>query len=173
MFENLSKTKIFKRIIENAKSEMIMQNVFETTDSNGETFKIPIKSMIDILKEDEKFIVDWKTISKLPTKQNIAYAIKDYGYKLKAAFYSLQCFLTYGEYYNVLFVFCQSTAPYEIATFQYNHDQLKMFTEIKLNDLIIETHKIINCGEDPKYMMERKMNESNPYGANFENLYNY
>jgi hypothetical protein len=170
MFGSLENTKLFKELIKGSESEVILSNYYNCTDLDGENYQIPVKSMLDVVNLEKKVIIDWKTIADLPTKQNIIKAIRNYNYKLQAAFYYLNAFLEFGEEFDFIFCFVQSAEPYEIGLFQFNSYQLKEYVENDLKTIIIEAYKIVNYGQRAKYIFERTANEFNPLGAFCENI---
>lgn len=167
--KTLIETDIFKYLITNAVSETTLKNIYEVQDLHAPeaVHKIELKGRTDILKPDKMLIVDWKTIADLPSKNNVKKAIYKYNYKLQAAFYSLLTFLEYGEYFDFLFVFVQTSEPYEIGLYQFNAYDLKSYAETFLTDLILSVHKIL-LGENAKFLYQNMQNEFNPLGAFFD-----
>lgn len=77
---------------------------------------LPLKSRLDVHNESEKLVVELKTTRDISTLEK---AITDYHYPLSAAFY-----LAISHSLSFVFVFVQTSEPYEVAIFEPTREQL-------------------------------------------------
>ncbi len=77
---------------------------------------LPLKARLDIHHEARRQVVELKTTRDLATLQK---SIRDYGYLLSAAFYQ-----RISQSRSVVFIFVQTTEPYEVEIFEPAYWQL-------------------------------------------------
>ena len=130
--------------------------------------EIKLKGRLDYLPAFMPVIIDWKTIAKLPNVKNVEYAIRDYNYKFSAAFYSYLCFKNFGEWYDFLFVFVQSTAPYDIGLYTIPAYKLEPYFYEVIEPIILVAHELITKKRKPKFLHEQYIHDNNLLGSFYE-----
>jgi hypothetical protein len=93
----------------------------------GEINGIPVKGMIDIVPEFGNALYDLKTINKIESLDALQRTILNYGYHWQAALYlDLWNTVTGANLEEFVFVFVETSAPYETAFIKIGRDLLDL-----------------------------------------------